>query len=90
MEIVDNLVVLAIPGAMDAGLGDLLFWGSLAFGARGRLGGGVPGQPLADRARPRATRSPTPTTDPWNAKGGPEGPPCREVERGSFGYGRRR
>ncbi len=31
MEIVDNLVVLAIPGAMDAGLGDLLFWGSLAF-----------------------------------------------------------
>jgi hypothetical protein len=31
MEIVDNLVVLAIPGAMDAGLGDALFWGSLAF-----------------------------------------------------------
>ncbi len=31
MEIVDNLVVLAIPGAMDAGLGSLLFWGSLAF-----------------------------------------------------------
>jgi len=31
MEIVDNLVVLVIPGAMDATLGDLLFWGSLAF-----------------------------------------------------------
>ena len=31
MEIVDNAIVLAIPGAMDAGLGDLLFWGSLAF-----------------------------------------------------------
>jgi hypothetical protein len=31
MEIVDNLIVVAIPGAMDAGLGDLLFWGSLAF-----------------------------------------------------------
>jgi hypothetical protein len=30
MEIVDNLVVLVIPGAMDAGIGDLLFWGSLA------------------------------------------------------------
>src|SRR3954469_10448000 len=30
MEIVDNLVVLAIPGAMDAGLADLLFWASLA------------------------------------------------------------
>ena len=31
MEIVDNLIVLLIPGAMDAGLGSLLFWGSLAF-----------------------------------------------------------
>ena len=31
MEIVDNLVVLAVPGAMDAGLGDFLFWGSLAL-----------------------------------------------------------
>ncbi len=31
MEVVDNLIVVAIPGAMDAGLGDLLFWGSLSF-----------------------------------------------------------
>ena len=31
MEVVDNAIVLTIPGAMDAGLGDLLFWGSLAF-----------------------------------------------------------
>jgi Domain of unknown function (DUF4396) len=31
MEIVDNAIVLAIPGAMEAGLGDLLFWGSLSF-----------------------------------------------------------
>jgi hypothetical protein len=31
MEIVDNLIVVAIPGAMDAGLGSLLFWGSLSF-----------------------------------------------------------
>ncbi|MGQ0696146.1 MAG: DUF4396 domain-containing protein [Nitrospiraceae bacterium] len=31
MEIVDNAVVLAIPGAMDAGLTSLLFWGSLAM-----------------------------------------------------------
>jgi uncharacterized protein DUF4396 len=30
MEVVDNMVVLAIPGAMDAGLADLLFWASLA------------------------------------------------------------
>ena len=31
MEIVDNLIIVVIPGAMDAGLGMLLFWGSLAF-----------------------------------------------------------
>lgn len=29
MEIVDNLIMLVIPGAMEAGLGSLLFWGSL-------------------------------------------------------------
>ena len=26
MELVDNAIVLVIPGAMDAGLGDVLFW----------------------------------------------------------------
>jgi hypothetical protein len=31
MEIVDNAIMLVIPGAMDAGLTSLLFWGSLAF-----------------------------------------------------------
>jgi hypothetical protein len=31
MEIVDNALILAIPGAMDAGLGDVPFWGSLSF-----------------------------------------------------------
>jgi hypothetical protein len=30
MEIVDNAVVLGIPGAMDASLNDPLFWASLA------------------------------------------------------------
>lgn len=30
MEIVDNAIMLVIPGAMDAGLADPLFWGSLA------------------------------------------------------------
>jgi hypothetical protein len=29
MEIVDNAIILAVPGAMDAGLTDVLFWGSL-------------------------------------------------------------
>ena len=31
MEIVDNAIILVIPGAMEAGLDDPLFWGSLAF-----------------------------------------------------------
>jgi hypothetical protein len=31
MEIVDNGVMLAVPGAMDASLSNALFWGSLAF-----------------------------------------------------------
>jgi hypothetical protein len=31
MEVIDNLIVLAVPGAMAAGLGSLLFWGSLSF-----------------------------------------------------------
>jgi Domain of unknown function (DUF4396) len=32
MEIVDNGFVLLVPGAMDAGLGDVLFWSSLIVG----------------------------------------------------------
>jgi hypothetical protein len=31
MELVDNAIVVAVPGALDAGVGALLFWGSLAF-----------------------------------------------------------
>jgi hypothetical protein len=31
MEIVDNAIILVIPGAMEAGLADPLFWASLAF-----------------------------------------------------------
>jgi hypothetical protein len=31
MELVDNAVVVAIPGAINAGLDSLLFWGSLCF-----------------------------------------------------------
>ncbi|HEX2088154.1 MAG TPA: DUF4396 domain-containing protein [Solirubrobacteraceae bacterium] len=30
MEIVDNAIMLSIPGAMEAGLGNVLFWGSLS------------------------------------------------------------
>ncbi len=31
MEIVDNAIILVIPGAMEAGLADALFWGALAL-----------------------------------------------------------
>ncbi|EAP97048.1 hypothetical protein JNB_20598 [Janibacter sp. HTCC2649] len=31
MEIIDNAIVLLVPGAMDAGLASWLFWASLAF-----------------------------------------------------------
>jgi Domain of unknown function (DUF4396) len=32
MELVDNLFVLAVPGALNAGLGDAKFWWSIALG----------------------------------------------------------
>jgi hypothetical protein len=31
MEVVDNAIILAVPGAMEAGLDSLLFWGSLSI-----------------------------------------------------------
>jgi hypothetical protein len=31
MEIVDNAIMLLVPGAMDSGLDNVLFWGSLSF-----------------------------------------------------------
>ena len=31
MEVVDNAIMLAIPGAMESGAGDVLFWGALSF-----------------------------------------------------------
>jgi hypothetical protein len=31
MEVVDNVIMVVIPGAMDAGAGNILFWGSLSF-----------------------------------------------------------
>ena len=30
MEVVDTAIIVLIPGALDAGVGDALFWGSLA------------------------------------------------------------
>jgi len=31
MEVVDNAIILVVPGAIDASLRDVLFWGSLSF-----------------------------------------------------------
>jgi hypothetical protein len=31
MELVDNAIMLLVPGAMEGGLDDVLFWGSLSF-----------------------------------------------------------
>jgi hypothetical protein len=42
MELVDNAVVLAVPGAMEAGLSTLLFWGSLSFALAVAFGAAVP------------------------------------------------
>lgn len=31
MEVIDNAIILLMPGAMEAGLSESLFWGSLVF-----------------------------------------------------------
>jgi len=31
MEIIDNAIMVAVPGAMEAGIDSILFWGSLSF-----------------------------------------------------------
>jgi len=31
MEIIDNAIILAVPGAMEAGISSVIFWSSLAF-----------------------------------------------------------
>ncbi len=54
MEIVDNVVLLVIPGAMEAGLVRPALLGQPGARARGGLRRRVPSQPLVDRARPRS------------------------------------
>lgn len=58
-EAIDNLTILLIPGALHAGLGDPLFYGSVAAGF------GLPSrspfsQPLPDRTRQGPRRGPPP------------------------------
>ena len=58
MEVVDNLFILVVPGAMAAGLASGLFWWSLAVSLAVAFVADRAGQPLADLARPRPRRRP--------------------------------
>ena len=84
MEIVDTLIVLVIPGALDAGLGDPLFWGSLAAAL---VLAGAAAYPVNRRLiarRQGARRAPrAPLTAPGAARAGPSGDnrPCRPTTR---------
>ena len=51
MEVVDNAIMLVIPGAMDAGSGHTALLGQPRFRTRRRRYRGVPDQSLADRPR---------------------------------------
>ena len=65
-----------VPGAMEAGLDSLLFWGSLALALAVAFCRRLPRQPLADRAWPRPRRRPCATIDDvrrrrWSGRDGP-------------------
>ena len=73
MEVVDNSVMLLVPGAMDAGLGQRPVLGGAGGLARGRVRRHRPRQPLAHRPGPRPRGRPrTPLTPrhpgPWPAR----------------------
>jgi hypothetical protein len=57
MELLDNAVILIVPGAINAGLDTGLFWTSLAFSPRDRVRGDGSAEPLADQPR-QGTRHP--------------------------------
>jgi hypothetical protein len=61
MEIMDNAVMLLIPGAMDAGVTDMLFWVSLALSFVAGLCGDRAGESLAHRAGARPRGGPCPS-----------------------------
>ena len=73
MEAIDNAFVLAVPGAMDAGLDDAAVLGAGAWRVRARLRSGVLGQPgqhsagqrllsrLADGSQTPSSSAPNPS-----------------------------
>jgi hypothetical protein len=58
MELMDNPSIVAIPGAMDAGLTSALFWGSQAGFLVVAFIVTTPGQPVDDRPGQGPRRSP--------------------------------
>ncbi len=74
MEIVDNAIMLLIPGAMDAGLDNFGFYAALAAALLIAGVGRVPGQPLADRPRQGPRRD---ARAPLSRAGLPSGRPMR-------------
>ena len=54
MEVIDNVFVVLVPGAMDAGVDDPLIYASIAGGFVIAYPVRVPRQPLPDRPRQRA------------------------------------
>ena len=84
MEVVDNAIVATVPGALDAGLGDLLFWGSLSFSLAVAGRGRAPGQPVAAGPR-QGPRRGAPHRDPRR----PLAPPGRAGGRGRLRLRRR-
>ena len=60
----DNGIMLAVPGAMDAGLANPLFWARARLRPSGRICIRLPTEPPHPRARAGTRLSLTPTTDP--------------------------
>jgi hypothetical protein len=59
MEVVDNVFVLLVPGALDAGLGDAKFWWSIALGFAIAFGPAfVANRALISRGRGHAVAAP--------------------------------
>jgi hypothetical protein len=59
MEVVDNAVMLLVPGAMEAGLDAPLFWGALAFALAVAFAAALPvNRALIARGRGHATAHP--------------------------------
>jgi uncharacterized protein DUF4396 len=84
MELTDNTVIAAIPGALDAGLGTALFWASLAFSLIVAFFATVPlNRWLIGRGKGHALCTPSTTDLEVLGRGGGEPNQARERKRRS-------